>query len=761
MITLPVTASARAVRHAIAVAIVPDDSVPERLGEISLRPHQRRAATRVRSIVTLRGGAMLAEPVGVGKTYTALAVAACGGGPIAVVAPASLRSMWHDAAARCGLEIAFASHESLSRGVVPFSGARFVIVDEAHRARSPGTRRYAAIAELCRRSPVLLLTATPVQNATADLSAQLGLFLGRVAWEMSEEELASCVVRDSGSSLGARPRQDGPHRVALAVDDDCLDLLLALPPPVAAKNETIVAALLTYGLLHQWTSSRAALAAALARRRARGLALSAAIEAGRRPTRAELSAWAHGGDAMQLAFPEIVAAEPIDDDVSGNAMLVALDRHGAAIDVLLRHLERSPNPDDARAAALAGIKHRHAGARVIAFCQYAETVGALWRRLAREPAVAALTANGARVAGGRIPRDAALSQFVARTERGAAPRVSAGERIDLLVTTDVLSEGLNLQEASVIVHLDLPWNPARLEQRVGRALRLGSRHDVVTVYSIAPPASAERLLRIEARLRDKLNTAQRTVGVAGRILPSPIADVPRDSGLAEQRSDIESAVRAWADPDVVLAEPGASLVAAVVADVAGFLAAVHDGKSITLVADIGRGVASDATTVRRAIAACQGVDAEPDERIAGALRAVDQWLAARRGSNAVDMHAAVASRCRRATLSRVAQALARAPRHRRQQLAVLATAAREVATAPLSEGAERILETLARSELPDEAWLRSIAAFGELNLRPDSSPVRTAREPHVVAMVLFGPPAPDRAARGGPALQRSNRPADN
>src|SRR5688572_10824059 len=79
------------------------------------------------------------------------------------------------------------------------------------------------------------------------------------------------------------------------------------------------------------------------------------------------------------------------------------------------------------------------------------------------------------------------------------PRVRA-ERIDLLLSTDVLSEGVGLQDASVVVHLDLPWTPARLEQRTGRIARLGSRHATVAVYAIAPPASAEAPLDVERRL---------------------------------------------------------------------------------------------------------------------------------------------------------------------------------------------------------------------------------------------------------------------
>ena len=56
----------------------------------------------------------------------------------------------------------------------------------------------------------------------------------------------------------------------------------------------------------------------------------------------------------------------------------------------------------------------------------------------------------------------------------------------------------------------------------------------------------------------------------------------------------------------------------------------------------------------------------------------------------------------------------------------------------MAEGAERVLELLVASELPDEAWLRSIAAFGEMNIRPRSEPAST-RAPAIEAVILFGP----------------------
>jgi hypothetical protein len=382
------------------------------------------------------------------------------------------------------------------------------------------------------------------------------------------------------------------------------------------------------------------------------------------------------------------------------------------------------------------IRAAHPGARVIAFCQYAETVNALRRRLASEPGIAALTASGARIAGGSISRDAVIAQFSPMASAHAAPR--AAERIDLLVTTDLLSEGLNLQEASVIVHLDLPWNPARLDQRVGRALRLGSRHESVAVYVIAPPAPAERLLRIEARLRDKLSVAHRTIGVAGRILPSPVGESPREHGLAEQHGAFQSTLRGWLSTEETAYRTGGCIVAAVDCRSRGFLALVRGERGPVLVADVGGGPSTATAVVARAIECCDSgaVTLAPHGRVDEILRTLGRWLSARRSAATIDLGAVTAARARRTTLARVAQALARSPRHRRSSLAALADAARAVASAPLAEGAERILETLAGAQLPDEAWLRSIAAFGELNVRPIPA-ANASLDAEVVGVIVF------------------------
>ena len=723
------------VRHTIARAVLgPDDTAGVTHGEVVLRAHQRAAAARLVELIKRNGGALLAEPVGVGKTYTAIAVAETLGGDIMIVAPASLRTMWHEALAACGTRAGLITHEALSRGTQLTHRPSVVVIDEAHRFRVPTTRRYGLVAELCRHAGVLLVSATPVQNRRQDLAALLALFLGRRAFGFTDEQLAGYVVRGLSDVNRELPRLVGPIRVTTTPVDDCLDELLRLPPPVPAKDESVPAALLTIGLLHQWSSSRAALVAALKRRRARALAMLSAVDGGARPTRAELSAWTYASDALQLAFPALVVAdqEPLSFDM--DELRRSLETHHHATGELLRSIERSPNPDDGRAAWLHDLCRTHAGERIIAFCHYEETVNALWARLSRRPGIAALTAKGARVAGGAVTRKVVLRQFTP----GAAP-VALSEHIQLLLTTDLLSEGLNLQEASVVVHLDYPWNPARLDQRVGRVRRIGSRHECVTVYAMAPPAPVERLLRLEKRLNAKLRVANRAIGVAGHILPAWSAASIGERGMADSDGELRRHLSTWLDDAIATASSGAQpIVAAARSAVEGFLALVIDGSSPLLVTGVGGELTTSPEHLLDGAGWANGSSVGPDLAVADSARErLEAWLANRRAAASIDLTSAASSRTRRLALTRVAHALSRAPRHRRMLLAPLAAAARAVATAPLPEGAERVLDALVGADLSDEAWLRSVATFGELNARRPSHDGRADGTPVVAAIILF------------------------
>ena len=139
--------------------------VASTLGSVTLRIDQREAVRRVRSMLRSEGGCLLADDVGTGKTYVALAVAREWKRPLVVV-PASLRSTWDVAMRRAQVCCATTTHESLSRGTLPTGPFDGIVVDESHRFR-PTSNRHAALARLASHTPLLLLSATPLQNTSA------------------------------------------------------------------------------------------------------------------------------------------------------------------------------------------------------------------------------------------------------------------------------------------------------------------------------------------------------------------------------------------------------------------------------------------------------------------------------------------------------------------------------------------------------------------------------------------------------------------
>lgn len=102
--------------------------------------------------------------------------------------------------------------------------------------------------------------------------------------------------------------------------------------------------------------------------------------------------------------------------------------------------------------------------------------------------------------------------------RNAAGEPTATDEFDVLFTTDVLAEGVNLQQAGQMMNYDLPWNPMRIVQRHGRVDRIGSKHDYVHLGLFFPSERLDALLDLESRLEAKLALADAAVG-AGEVLP--------------------------------------------------------------------------------------------------------------------------------------------------------------------------------------------------------------------------------------------------
>ncbi|MGQ0537668.1 MAG: helicase-related protein [Gemmatimonadaceae bacterium] len=555
----PTPASAASVRARFAAAMLGDTGAgdgesegdaerhpsPARIGDVTLKPHQAAAAAELAVILRKHGGALLADEVGLGKTFTALAVASRFA-RTAVVAPAALRAMWQAAFERTSVAGSYTTAESLSRSAPTPPASDLVIVDEAHWFRNPDTRRYRELALWCRRSTVLLLSATPLHNRARDLHAVLALFLGPSARWKTPNEIATLIVRRDALNplVGSLPRVRPTRWRRLGVRRNVLAALQVIATPIAPRGGGVAPALLRLLLLRRLASSHAALRATLRRLLARGLALLAAVRAGRDPAGHELDAWLIGDDAMQLAFAELVvgaAAGPNE-----RASPERIERHLSGIRNALAVLQRERDADADRAAALRDIMRAHGGARIVAFSQFDQTVRALTHALRDSPGVASISGRGARIASGPVSRADVLLQFDATAVQSRA--TPDAMLLRLLLTTDLLSEGVNLHSASVIVHLDLPWSPARLEQRVGRVARLGSPHTTVHVYGFAPPRPIEADLRGIVRLRAKARAAAVRLGHPSLLRLEPLLGAGRSVRHVSDvpaRDALRTIMRAW------------------------------------------------------------------------------------------------------------------------------------------------------------------------------------------------------------------------
>jgi superfamily II DNA or RNA helicase len=176
------------------------------------------------------------------------------------------------------------------------------------------------------------------------------------------------------------------------------------------------------------------------------------------------------------------------------------------IQVLQRSGEWHPQEDAKLNALFRLLTKRHAQEKVIVFTQFADTVRYLEKQLKTRGLKAA-----AGVTGKSVDPTGYAWRFSPESNRKRL-QVEPKDEFRVLIATDVLSEGQNLQDAHIIVNYDLPWAIIRLIQRAGRVDRIGQRSDKVLCYSFLPADGVERLIQLRARVRQRLKENAEVVG---------------------------------------------------------------------------------------------------------------------------------------------------------------------------------------------------------------------------------------------------------
>jgi superfamily II DNA or RNA helicase len=201
------------------------------------------------------------------------------------------------------------------------------------------------------------------------------------------------------------------------------------------------------------------------------------------------------GDAISL---------PANDFDPDYGAAVANDReHLVAIRDLLASITAETDP---KLRLLRNLLEGSAAQKIAVFATYGETIKYLDEHLPNPVG----GRERVTVIGGESEPDERtrlLSRFAPNTVVEDGYKPPDGE-VDLLLSTDVLSEGQNLQQAQAVISYDMPWNPQRVVQRNGRVIRLLSPHQEVYLTTMLPePGELEELLRLETLIRGKIRAA--------------------------------------------------------------------------------------------------------------------------------------------------------------------------------------------------------------------------------------------------------------
>jgi superfamily II DNA or RNA helicase len=446
-----------------------------------LAPHQSDAVARILDRLERCGGVVLADDVGLGKSFVAAEVIRRFDGAAELIVPAALVGQWRGTLAAFATAAPILTHDALaSDGFQPPAARRLVVVDEAHAFRNPATRRFAALARRTAGARVLLVTATPVCNSVRDLEALLQLivrddvlaergvpsidaaFLARDPRSLATI-VAELVIRRGREVLPPSLQFGALERRVVFHDVPVIPELDELQFPLVGDY-----AILRKFLRRRLESSEAALVESVRRQlHFYGRALTA-IAAGRTlPKRDYRRAFANedaGEPFQEVLFWELFAPPGQTDPQQIRDEMARLEAIVAAA---------TAQPSSKRMQLIALL--RELAMPALVFTQSAATARDLQQALG-----CAIVTSRSR------SRDAVLAAFC----RG---------RVDVVVSTDMSAEGLNLQRAGVVVHYDLPWNPMKLDQRNGRAHRIGQTRETVRAVYFVPRSRETRIIETLAR----------------------------------------------------------------------------------------------------------------------------------------------------------------------------------------------------------------------------------------------------------------------
>ena len=218
-----------------------------------------------------------------------------------------------------------------------------------------------------------------------------------------------------------------------------------------------------------------------------------------------------------------ISADSFKDD-----FLTDLKKDRDALASMLSQLESLKDVPDPKLHALRGVMEATPSQKVAVFTAFQDTAVYLNEQIESQPDVLG-DRKWTVVIGSETSAEARireLERFCPESVTGEPGFRPDGGEVEVILSTDILSEGQNLQQAQAVLSFDMPWNPQRVVQRNGRIIRLRSPHDTAYLYTLLPKqGDLDRLLNLEAKLQAKIMAANASVGMETPVL----ADVETES----------------------------------------------------------------------------------------------------------------------------------------------------------------------------------------------------------------------------------------
>ncbi len=592
--------------------------------ENELLEYQNSAVKTLARRIATKGGAMLGDVVGLGKSITATAVAMVlkeeYGWDTLIICPKNLEEMWQrEYSDTYELNARVVPYSMVSRVLPDLRRYRFVIVDESHTMRSDSRQDYIQLKDYIQRndSKVLLLTATPFNIRFKDVANQLGLFLDDdadlglqpvaamsldsdfakkldhktttlAAFKKSDEAedwkrlMSEHLIRRTRTFIKnnyAQKDEKGneyltfasgerfyfPIRVAkpiehsfgkddparLMVSDESLDVITQLILPryglaryvdsnyKSTNNENDLlekwekasghlSGFVRTGLFKRLSSCGTSFVISLQRHLSRNemwiyalenrlpIPVGSVLESMIDPGDGEFSTLEEDQDLDEILGIDLGQAkadyenlkrkdpagiEWVHPEIFTELLRSDLDKDSSALRRLIDKFGVVNEKNDSKLKALySTIISNYKSRKVLIFTEYADTAVYVAQGLQK------LGLKNVESVTGNNPNPTAFAhRFSPHSNlKLGGNKVSEKEEIQILVATDVLSEGQNLQDAAIVVNYDLPWAIIRLIQRAGRVDRVGQTAPIVEILSFFHE-TIDHVISLRERIRHRLS----------------------------------------------------------------------------------------------------------------------------------------------------------------------------------------------------------------------------------------------------------------